>query len=260
MLTDRLRRQAAERLRDAERGRTPVVPLTETFPGLGVEDAYHVQLLNIRDRQAAGATVVGHKVGLSSPVMQRMMGVDEPDYGHLLDDMELRSDRPVPVARYCAPRIEVETGFVLGADLPGEGCTPADVLAATERIVPAIELIDSRIADWRITIGDTIADNASSAGFVVGAGRPPGEIDPRGVEARLHADGAPLAEGRGDAVLGDPARSVAWLARTVARYGVRLREGHLVLPGSCTRAVDVTAGRTYTAEFTGLGSVSLSFC
>ncbi|MFG2644261.1 2-keto-4-pentenoate hydratase [Streptomyces sp. NPDC048370] len=101
--------------------------------------------------------------------MQRMMGVDEPDYGHLLDDMELRSDEPVPVARYCARRVEVEIGFVLGVDLPGEGCTPADVLAATERVVPALELIDSRIADWRITIGDTIADNASSAGFVVTA-------------------------------------------------------------------------------------------
>ncbi|MFJ8542352.1 2-keto-4-pentenoate hydratase [Streptomyces sp. NPDC093586] len=191
--------------------------------------------------------------------MQRMMGVDEPDYGHLLDDMELSRDRPVPVSRYCAPRVEVEVGFVLGADLPGEDCTVADVLAATEYVVPALELIDSRIRDWRISLADTIADNASSAGYVIGEGRAPHELDLKAIDARLTAGGELLAEGRSDAVLGDPAVSVAWLARTVARFGVPLRKGHLVLPGSCTRAVDVTAGQTFTAEFTGLGSVSLSF-
>ncbi|MFD7323500.1 2-keto-4-pentenoate hydratase [Streptomyces sp. NPDC059875] len=260
MLTPHALRSAAGLLARAERARRPVEPLVAAFPGIGVEDAYRVQLLNIRARQDAGATVVGHKVGLSSPVMRRMMGVDEPDYGHLLDDMELRSREPVPVDRYCAPRIEVETGFVLGADLPGETCTPADVLAATERVVPALELIDSRIADWRITIADTIADNASSAGFVTGEGRGPAELDLKGIDVVLYEDGVRTAEGRSDAVLGDPAASVAWLARTVARFGVELRKGHLLLPGSCTRAVDVAPGRTYTAEFTGLGSVSLSFC
>ncbi|MEU6478216.1 2-keto-4-pentenoate hydratase [Streptomyces sp. NPDC047017] len=259
MLTDSARRHAARMLRRAEHSVTPVAPLTETFPGIGTEDAYEIQLANIRRRLDAGARVRGHKVGLSSPVMQRMMGVDEPDYGHLLDDMELSGDRPVPVARYCRPRIEVEVGFVLGADLPGEDCTTADVLAATERVVPALELIDSRISDWRISIADTIADNASSAGFVTGAGRDPRELDLKAIEARLTSGGELLAEGRGDAVLGDPARSVAWLARTVARFGVPLKKGHVVLPGSCTRAVDVTAGATFTAEFTGLGPVRLSF-
>lgn len=114
-----------------------------------------------------------------------MVGVDEPDYGHLLDDMRLSDDRPVPVDRYCAPRIEVEVGFVLGDDLPGEGCTTADVLAATERVVPAIELIDSRIADWRISIADTVADNASSAGYVTGDGRDPRELDLKAIDAVL---------------------------------------------------------------------------
>lgn len=188
-----------------------------------------------------------------------MMGVGEPDYGHLLDDMRLSQDRPVPADRYCAPRIEAEVGFVLGDDLPGEGCTVADVLAATERVVPAIELIDSRIADWRIAIADTVADNASSAGFVTGDGRDPRELDLKSIDAVLRRGSQRLAEGRSDAVLGDPAASVAWLARTVARFGVPLRKGHLILPGSCTRAVDVTAGHTYTADFTGLGPVSLSF-
>ncbi|GHB70916.1 hydratase [Streptomyces viridiviolaceus] len=259
MLTDPQRQRAAQTLRSAEHSRTPVAPLTEVFPEIGTEDAYEIQLINIRRRVEAGAEVRGHKVGLSSPVMQRMMGVDEPDYGHLLDDMELRADRPVPVSRYCCPRIEVEVGFVLGDDLPGEGCTTADVLAATERVVPALELIDSRIRDWRISIADTIADNASSAGYVIGEGRDPRELDLKSIDARLTCGGELLAEGRSDAVLGDPAVSVAWLARTVARFGVPLRKGHVVLPGSCTRAVDVTAGQTFTAEFTGLGPVSLSF-
>ncbi|GGY59263.1 2-keto-4-pentenoate hydratase [Streptomyces omiyaensis] len=259
MLTDRQRHEAAELLRSAELGVSPIAPLSEAYPGIDTEDAYEIQLVNIRRRLAAGAEVRGHKVGLSSPVMQRMMGVDEPDYGHLLHDMELTPGVPVPVARYCRPRVEVEVGFVLGEDLPGEGCTPEDVLAATERVVPALELIDSRVRDWRITIADTIADNASSAGFVIGEGRDPRGLDLKAVEARLTDGGALLAEGRGDAVLGDPARSVAWLARTVARFGVPLRKGHVVLPGSCTRAVDVAPGATYTAEFTGLGPVSLSF-
>ncbi|MFB7598340.1 2-keto-4-pentenoate hydratase [Streptomyces sp. NPDC056160] len=259
MLTDPVRQQAARILRSAEHSVTPVAPLTETFPGIGTEDAYEIQLVNIRHRLDAGARVRGHKVGLSSPVMQQMMGVDEPDYGHLLDDMELCADRPVPVARYCHPRIEVEVGFVLGADLPGEDCTTADVLAATERVVPALELIDSRIGDWRISIADTIADNASSAGFVIGEGRDPRELDLKAIDARLTGAGELLAEGRSDAVLGDPAVSVAWLARTVARFGVPLKKGHVVLPGSCTRAVDVAAGTTFTADFTGLGPVSLSF-
>ncbi|MFB7942984.1 2-keto-4-pentenoate hydratase [Streptomyces sp. NPDC127049] len=259
MLTDRRRHEAAELLRSAELGVSPIAPLSEAYPGIDTEDAYEIQLVNIRRRLAAGAEVRGHKVGLSSPVMQRMMGVDEPDYGHLLHDMELTPGVPVPVARYCHPRVEVEVGFVLGDDLPGEGCTPEDVLAATERVVPALELIDSRIRDWRITIADTIADNASSAGFVIGEGRDPRGIDLKAVEARLTSGGELLAEGRGDAVLGDPARSVAWLARTVARFGVPLKKGHLVLPGSCTRAVDIAPGATFTAEFTGLGPVSLSF-
>ncbi|MFE7356164.1 2-keto-4-pentenoate hydratase [Streptomyces sp. NPDC057543] len=259
MLTDSHRQQAARTLRSAEHSVTPVAPLTETFLGIDAEDAYEIQLLNIRRRLDAGAEVRGHKVGLSSPVMQQMMGVDEPDYGHLLDDMELRPETPVSAARYCYPRIEVEVGFVLGADLPGENCTEADVLAATERVVPALELIDSRILDWRIRIADTIADNASAAGYVIGEGRDPHELDLKAIDARLTSGGELLAEGRSDAVLGDPVVSVAWLARTVARFGVPLKKGHVVLPGSCTRAVDVAAGATFTAEFTGLGPVSLSF-
>lgn len=259
-LSSAQREAAAEVLADAERTAVPVAPLTMTFPGIDVVDAYEIALLNVRRRLAHGAQVHGHKVGLSSLAMQRMMGVDEPDYGHLLDDMVLSEDTPVPARRFIAPRVEVEVGFVLGSDLPGEGCTVADVLRCTDHVVAAIELIDSRIAEWRIALEDTVADNASSAGLVLGTRRlAPGDLDLTAIDATLHRNGEQVAAGRSDAVLGDPARAVAWLARTVASFGVSLKAGHVVLPGSCTRAYDVAPGDVVMAEFSGLGSVSLSF-
>ena len=159
-------------------------------PDIDVVDAYEIQLINIRQRVAEGARVVGHKVGLSSKVMQQMMGVDEPDYGHLLDDMQVFEDIPVKAGKYLFPRVEVEVGFILAADLPGAECTEDDVLAATEALAPAIELIDTRIKDWQIKICDTIADNASSAGFVLGAARVrPADIDVKGIDAKLTRNG-----------------------------------------------------------------------
>lgn len=259
MLDTAQRAAAADLLWTAERDRSPIAPLAGTYLGIDVSDAYEIQLLNIRRRLAAGATVRGHKVGLSSKVMQRMMGVDEPDYGHLLDDMVL-SGGCVDTARYCFPRIEVEIGYVLGKALPGEDCTTADVLAATEYIVPTVELIDSRITDWKIGLADTIADNASSAGVIVGEARvSPDRLDPADIGAVLYQDGEEVARGNTSAVLGDPTEAVAWLARKVASFGVRLEAGHLILPGSCTRAVDVRPGDAFRAEFAGLGSVAVRF-
>jgi 2-keto-4-pentenoate hydratase len=260
VLSEAQRDEAAELLREAERTREAVPPLVQTFPGIDVVDAYEIQLRNIRRRLEAGGTVHGHKVGLSSKAMQQMMGVDEPDYGHLLADMVLSEETPVEAGRYLLPRVEVEVGFVLGDDLPGEGCTVDDVLRCTEYVAPSIELIDSRIADWKIGLVDTIADNASSAGVVLGTSRrKPDELDVTAIDAVLHLNGEQVAAGRSDAVLGNPAIAVAWLANKVAGFGVRLEAGHVVLPGSCTRAYDVTAGDSVTAEFTGLGSVSLTF-
>jgi 2-keto-4-pentenoate hydratase len=257
VLTDADRSALADRLLAAERDRTPTAPLTEAHPDLSAADAYEIQLHNIRRRDAP---VVGHKVGLSSLAMQQMMGVDEPDYGHLLADMRLFEDVPVDAGRYCYPRVEIEVAFLLGADLPGYGCTERDVLAATEAFAPAIELIDSRIVDWRISLADTVADNASSAGFVIGRDRvPPDAIDIRGIDATLSRGDDVVASGRSDAVLGNPVTAVAWLARTVARFGVRLRAGQLVLPGACARAVDVRPGDTFRASFSGLGAVALTF-
>ena len=260
MLSDDVRSTVADALRDAEAGRRPIPPLRETWPEIDVVDAYEIQLLNIRRRLEAGAGVRGHKVGLSSKAMQDMMGVNEPDYGHLLTDMELpamdRSDEPVPADRYCYPRVEVEVAFVLGETLPGAGCTEDDVLRATQYVAPAIELIDSRIAEWDIRIADTIADNASSAGFVLGPERvSPHEVDLRAIDAVLMRNGEKVAEGRSDAVLGNPVTAVAWLADKVAGFGVTLEAGHVILPGSVHRAIDVRPGDAFVADFEGFGSV-----
>lgn len=260
MLSSATRAGLAADLAEAERTRVPMAPLTAAHPDIDVVDAYEIQLINIRQRIAEGATVAGHKVGLSSKAMQEMMGVDEPDYGHLLADMEVFEDVAVPAGRYLFPRVEVEVGFILADDLPGAGCTEDDVLAATAAFVPAIELIDTRITDWKIALCDTIADNASSAGWVLGPQRvSPKDIDITAIDAVLRRNGEVVAEGRSDAVLGNPVTAVAWLARKVDSFGVRLKAGDIVLPGSCTRAIDARPGDAFIADFTGLGSVRLSF-
>jgi 2-keto-4-pentenoate hydratase len=260
MLSVAIRDELAADLAQAERSRQPIAPLTAAYPDIDVVDAYEIQLINIRQRVAEGARVVGHKVGLSSLAMQEMMGVDEPDYGHLLDEMQVFEDTPVKAGRYLYPRVEVEVGFILAADLPGAGCTEDDVLAATGALVPSIELIDTRVTDWKIALCDTIADNASSAAFALGEARvSPADIDVKTIDAVLTRNGEVIAEGRSDAVLGNPVTAVAWLARKVESYGVRLKAGDVVLPGSCTRAIDARAGDEFVADFTGLGSVRLSF-
>lgn len=260
MLSVATRDELAADLAQAERSGEPIAPLTAAYPDIDVVDAYEIQLINIRQRVAEGARVLGHKVGLSSLAIQQMMGVDEPDYGHLLDEMQLFEDTPVKANRYLYPRVEVEVGFILNADLPGAGCTEDDVLAATEALVPSIELIDTRITDWKIELCDTIADNASSAGFVLGEARvSPDDIDIKGIDAVLRCNDEVVAEGRTDAVLGNPVTAVAWLARKVDGFGVRLRKGDVVLPGSCTRAIDAHPGDNFVADFAGLGSVRLSF-
>ncbi len=260
MLDEQARAGLAADLAQAERSRVPIDSLTAGNPQIDVVDAYEIQLINIRQRVAEGARVIGHKVGLSSEAMQRMMNVDEPDYGHLLDEMEVFEDKPVDTGRYLYPRVEVEVGFVLAADLPGSGCTEDDVLAATAAFAPSIELIDTRIKDWNIRLCDTIADNASSAGWVLGPERvSPKDIDITAIDAVLRRNGEVVAEGRSDAVLGNPVTAVAWLARKVDSFGVRLKAGDVVLPGSCTRAIDARPGDDFVADFAGLGSVRLTF-
>lgn len=260
MISDDELKQAADALATAEAECRPIDPLSERFTTLDAQDAYYIQLHNIARRCRDGATVKGHKVGLSSRAMQKMMNVDEPDYGHLLDDMFVFEGSDVAVGQLCAPRVEIEVAFVLQRTLSGPGVTAADVIRCTDFVLPSIEIIDSRIADWRITLTDTVADNASSAKVVLG-GRPTrlSDVDPRRIGAVLEKNGEVMATGASGAVLGNPVTAVAWLANKVAQFGVTLEAGHVILPGSCTAAIGVGAGDTITASFAHLGDVTVRF-
>jgi 2-keto-4-pentenoate hydratase len=260
MLSDDDRRKAAALLAEAERAQSAIDPLTELFPGIDADDAYQVQLHNVRARTAGGARVRGHKVGLSAKAMQQMLGVDEPDYGHLLDDMFVFEGGEIPAAQLLQPRVEPELAFILGAPLRGPGCTAADVLRATDYVVPALEIVDSRIRDWKIKLADTIADNASSCRVVLGASPVDlADIDPRLLGATLRVNGEIVETGATGAVLGNPVTAVAWLANKVHGYGVTLDPGHVILPGACTKAPFVKAGDAVRADFDGVGHVAVRF-
>lgn len=251
---------AAEMLARAEVCRQPVAKLSVQYPDLRIADSYQIQLHNIRQRVSSGAVIRGHKVGLSSRAMQRMMDVEEPDYGHLLSDMFVAENTAIRVDSLCAPRVEVEVAFVLGRSLPAPGCTVADVLRCTEYVCPALEIIDSRIKDWDLTLVDTVADNASSGLVVLGGQRTSlNGLNLRTIGATLRYNSQLVATGATGAVLGNPATAVAWLANKVEPFGVRLEAGHVILPGSCTRAYDVKAGNIVRADFDQLGSVSAMF-
>ncbi len=251
--------KAAEALLEAYRG-GPIAPLTETFGDFTVEQAYQVQLYQVESWRRDGRTIKGHKVGLTSGPMRRQMGVEESDFGHLTDAMFHTEGAPIDLGRYLQPRIEPETAFLLGRDLAGPGVTAADAAAAVEFVLPALELIDSRIRDWKITLPDTIADNASSGGVVLGStpARLAG-LDLALTGCLLARDGRIVDTGAGGAVLGHPLSALVWLANTIAAHGVTLRAGDIVLPGSITASIPVVAGQTVTATFAGLGSVTAVF-
>lgn len=243
----------------AERDATALRPLSARHPGLDPAAAYRVQEHYARLRTAGGARLVGRKIGCTSPAIQELFGIDTPDFGQLFDDMVVGMGAPIPIDQLIAPMVEPEIGFLLAADVRGPNATVSGVLAATDRVVPAIEIIDSRIEDWRIEFVDTVADNGSSARFVVG---PPVALNGRdlaGEQVELAEDGSELHRGDGAAVLGHPAAAVAWLADVLAGYGQHLPAGSLVLSGSMTRAVPAVRGRSYRAAFTSLGTVSCRF-
>lgn len=242
---------------EAERDARAVAPLSQRYPELDAAAAYAIQAEYARLREQAGATLIGRKIGATSQAIQEQLGVGTPDYGHLFDDMVIADGGEVVLSELVAPLVEPEIAFRLGRDLTGPGLTAEDVLAAASAVCPAMEIIDSRVTDWKIAFVDTVADNGSSARCVFGSEQElrPG-TDLAGEVVRLSEDGVPVAEGPATAVLGHPATSVAWLANALADYGAGLRAGDLVLSGSLTRATPLTPGREYTATFKNLGSVS----
>ena len=246
----------AESLIAAEVERRPLPPLTETEPDFGVTEAYQVQSLVWQRRLAAGHRPVGHKVGLTSQAMQRQLGVDQPDYGRLHDGMAVAGE--LNLGELIQARIEPEIAFVLGSKLEGPGVTTTAVLGATSAIAPALEIIDSRIEGWRITLPDTVADNASSARFALGESQPIDGRDLAMLEATLLVDGEQVGTGRGEAVLGHPAAAVAWLANTLAGYGDHLAAGEIVLPGAMCASVVLQPGTTVVGMFDGLGEVRVN--
>ncbi|MDV7241805.1 MULTISPECIES: 2-keto-4-pentenoate hydratase [Rhodococcus] len=253
-------RQLASELWEAERLSAPINPISGRYPDADLDDAYRIQLQGVQLRAAGGDVVRGHKVGLTARVMQEQFGVDRPDFGHLLASMFHPEGVPLPVDSLIAPRVEAELAFVLDAPLKGPGVTVADVLAATSFVLPALEIIDSRIQNWQIGIVDTVADNASSAKVILGGTRTSiTDLDPRLIGVVLRRNGEIVETGASGAVLGNPVQAVAWLANTIASHGGELRPGDLIMPGTCTRAVHMQPGDTIRADFEHLGHVGISF-
>jgi 2-oxo-hept-3-ene-1,7-dioate hydratase len=259
MLNDEERAKAADILMEAERTRKPAVQLSKTYPHIEIEDSYAIQSEVTKRKIANGRRLIGHKVGLTSKAMQQSSQINEPDYGHLLDDMMLEDGAKVPHANYCVPRVEPELAFVLGKPLKGPGIGLLDVLRATEYVVPAIEIIDARVQNPR-KIFDTVADNGAAAGIIIG-GRPvrPHDVDLRWVGAIFHRNSEIEETGIAAGVLGHPAMGIAWLANKVGRFGTVLEPGHIMLSGSFTRPVWADKGDTLHADYGPLGSVSVQF-
>ena len=250
----------AQRLLRAERERAPIQPLSEVYPSLTAEQSYAIQTAWLQLKQAEGARVIGHKIGLTSKAMQQQLGVDQPDYGYLLDTMNVTSGSALAASQFIQARIEPEIAFWLAKDVRGPGVTADQVLAATRGVSASLELVDSRIANWRIALVDTIADNASSARMIVSEQVVPVEgFDLAQVETVLTRNGEQVGAGTGAAVLGHPAAAVAWLANKLAEFDVALLAGQVVLPGAMCASVTIAPGDTFEATFTVLGTVSVSF-
>src|SRR5246127_731075 len=259
MLSDADRKKAADILMNAEKTRKQAVQLSTTWPDIRIEDSYAISTEVANRKIAAGAKLIGHKVGLTSKAMQRSSMIDEPDYGYILDDQLIGDGAKVNHADYCKPRVEVELAFILGKRLAGPGVGLTDVLRATEYVVPAMEIVDARLQDPR-KIMDTVADNGAAAGIVVG-GRPVGplDVDLRWVGGIMYRNSEIEETGVAAGVLGHPALGVAWLANKLGQHGVTLEPGHLVLAGSFTRVVHAKKGDTLHADFGALGGIALQF-
>jgi 2-keto-4-pentenoate hydratase len=235
----------------------PVRPLIENF---GLDGAYAVQDILTTSGLKDGRAMVGRKIGLTSKSVQQQLGVDQPDYGMLFADMEVSEGQDVTIGRFISPRVEAEIAFVVGRDIDDETIGLAGLIQSIEYAIPSIEIVDSRIADWKISIFDTIADNASSGAFVLGgAPKRLDSLDLRLCGMVLERAGEPLATGCGAACLGNPLNAALWLARKMAAVGRPLRAGNVVLSGALGPMVAAESGARYTARISGLGSVSIGF-
>lgn len=259
-------REIAQTLREAQFGGQPCAPPTALVPELGVADAYAIQRLNVAHRvECEGlwgrpARRVGYKIGLTSRAVQQWLGVYEPDFGELLDDMVVADGGTANLARLLQPRAEAEVAFVLGKPLKGPGLVAAQVMAATDFVLPAIEIVDSRIADWKISYVDTIADNASSGMLVLGnQPRRLSEVDLGLCGMALRKNGALASSGAGAACMGNPVNAVVWLANKLGEFGVGLEAGQVILSGALGPVVAVEKGDWLEAEIRGLGRVGVRF-
>lgn len=250
---------AAELLFNARQTRRPVAPVRSLLPDGDISAAYAVQSRNLQRGLAAGARIAGRKIGLTSLAVQRQLGVAQPDFGVLLDNMDFGGDGAVvPLAALIAPKIEAEFAFRLGADITQKSDSLAGVAAAIDAVAPAAEIVDSAIANWDIGIVDTVADNASSGGFVIGAWVPYSPVlDLCGAAMRMWQDGVVVSEGVGAASMGDPLRATAWLAATAIDVGMPLRAGEIILSGALGPMVVLRPGQ-YRIELAGFAPLTLS--
>ena len=253
-------REAARRLDEAARTGTPCDPVAPLLDAGGIDAAYAVQHLATERTLASGRGIAGRKIGLTSAAVQAQLGVDQPDFGTLFDDMEYGSGQEVPLPRLIQPKVEAEIAFVLDRDLDTERPTLGQVIRAIGYALPAIEIVDSRVRDWKISILDTVADNASSGLYVLGGS--PKKIDTLDLTLcgmSMELGGEPVSLGCGAACLGNPLNAVAWLARTVARFGRPLRAGEVVLSGALGPMTPVRPGNVFEARISGLGRVTAVF-
>jgi 2-keto-4-pentenoate hydratase len=248
----------ARDLYTARQTRVPIAPFTDAMPDLGMEDGYAIQQYLVGMLAIDGEVISGYKLGLTSAAMQTLLGVDSPDFGPVFASTVYRDGVEIPVDRFIAPRIEAEIGVILDRDLTGPFCTPADATRATRGLVAAMEIVDSRIIDWRIKLADTVADLASSGAIALSSRVVPLEgIDPRLVGMVFTKNGELVATGAGAAALGDPMAAVAWLANTLHPMGVVLPAGSVIMTGALHAMVPVTPGDVFRAEFDHLGPITI---
>ncbi|HUS23848.1 MAG TPA: fumarylacetoacetate hydrolase family protein [Candidatus Binatia bacterium] len=246
----------------ALRARRVLEPLTSRAPAITIDDAYRVSLRLLERRRQDGEKIVGKKIGVTSKPVQDVLGVHQPDFGFLLDVMQVPDGAAVSLSqhRLIQPRAEGEIAFVLKQDLKGPGVTAEQVLDATAYVSPCFEIVDSRIRDWKIRIQDTVADNASCGVFVLGAGRvPPQSLDLAAVKMEIRKNGAHAASGTGAAVQGHPATAVAWLANTLGAFGIPFHAGEIILSGSLAPLLPAAAGDRFEMTLAGMGGATVSF-